>query len=124
MLLGAAIILHRLLTRNASSNKSIIYAVGIAAGVSAAIWAHIELGESTLHQVVFASMMLTSAYKTASLITTTMEDKASRRQMRAAGTTALGKHLIPCSPAEKQVALLTLTQSCFYSGTFYGILTT
>lgn len=91
MLFGAAIILHRLLAYTFSPPAQLVSALVIAAGVCGAIWAHIELGESTLHQIVFASMMLFSLYKTFALISSKVGDADVRRQMRAAGWMYLSK---------------------------------
>lgn len=91
MLFGAAIVLHRLLAFQLSKNHSVLLAIGLIVGVCVAIWAHIQLGESTLHQVVFASMMLTSVFTTAMRITKNVRDKEAKWQMRKVGLLALGE---------------------------------
>lgn len=90
MLLGAAIILHRLLCYSLSRTMQLVSALGLTVAVSAAIWAHIELGESTFHQVVFAGMMIASLGMTFRLIGTRVKGdgivaRERRRQMRGAG---------------------------------------
>jgi dihydroceramidase len=90
MLFGAAIMLHRLFTHGLSPFSSTLIFLTLNTCVCIVIYAHIALGESTLHQIVFASMMLTSAFRTSRLITTTVKDRALKRQMRVVGSWALG----------------------------------
>ena len=91
MLFGAAVILHRLLAYDFSPMQQILSAVIITVGVCAAIYMHIQLGESTFHQIVFASMMLASLYKTFSLIAAKVPDGDRRKQLRAAAWMYLSK---------------------------------
>jgi dihydroceramidase len=94
MLFGAAIMLHRLFTHGFQPLPSLLIYLTINALVCIVIYAHIVLGESTLHQIVFASMMITSAVRTSRLITTTVKDRALKRQMRVVGSWALGLFLL------------------------------
>jgi dihydroceramidase len=91
MLFGAAIMLHRLFTHSLAPLLSTLVFVFLNIFVCIIIYAHIVLGESTLHQIVFASMMLTSAIRTHRLITSTVKDGAVKRQMRVVGSWALGE---------------------------------
>jgi dihydroceramidase len=91
MLFGAAIMLHRLFTHSLAPLPSTLVFVLLNAFVCIIIYAHIVLGESTLHQIVFASMMLTSAIRTHRLITSTVKDRVVKRQMRVVGSWALGE---------------------------------
>jgi len=90
MLFGASIMLHRLFTHGLQPLLSLFVFVLLNTFVCIVIYAHIALGESTLHQIVFASMMLTSAVRTSRLITTTVKDRVPKRQMRVVGSLALG----------------------------------
>jgi len=90
MLFGASVILHRLLTYRTSLTYSLSLAVGMTTGVLLVIYAHIQLGESTFHQIVFALIMLTSAFMTARTITKTYKDEDEKWQMRKLGMFALG----------------------------------
>jgi len=94
MLFGAAIMLHRLFTHGFQPLPSLLIYLAINAIVCIVIYAHIALGESTLHQIVFASMMITSAVRTSRLITTTVKDRVLKKQMRVVGTWALGLFLL------------------------------
>jgi dihydroceramidase len=89
MLFGASIMLHRLFTHGLQPLPSLLVFLALNTFVCLVIYAHIALGESTLHQIVFASMMLTSAVRTSRLITTTVKDRALKRQMRMVGSWAL-----------------------------------
>jgi formate/nitrite transporter FocA (FNT family) len=97
MLFGAGIMLHRLLTYYHPPRTRVMAAIVINILICLAIWAHIQAGESTFHQIVFAGMMLTSAFTTANLITTTVKEEALRKQMRAVGTMALCECLFSSS---------------------------
>jgi dihydroceramidase len=89
MLFGASIMLHRLFTHGLQPLLSLLVLLALNTFVCLVIYAHIAFGESTLHQIVFASMMLTSAVRTSRLITTTVKDRALKRQMRMVGSWAL-----------------------------------
>jgi hypothetical protein len=91
MLFGATIMLHRLFTHSLTPLLSTLVFVLLNTFVCITIYAHIVLGESSLHQIVFASMMLTSATRTHRLITSTVKDRAVKRQMRVVGSWALGE---------------------------------
>jgi dihydroceramidase len=94
MLFGASIMLHRLFTHGLQPLPSLLVFLALNTFVCLVIYAHIALGESTLHQIVFASMMLTSAVRTSRLITMTVKDRALKRQMRIVGSWALCE--FPC----------------------------
>lgn len=91
MLLGAGLMNHRLLTHFSPPWVQYVGGVAIFGGVCAAIWGHVRAGESTLHQLVFAGMMLSSAFRSGYLIEKRMGDERLRLQMRWAGIIATGK---------------------------------
>jgi dihydroceramidase len=94
MLFGASIMLHHLFTHGFQPLPSLVVFIILNLFVCVIIYAHIALGESTLHQIVFASMMITSAVRTSRLITTTVKDRALKRQMRVVGSWALALFLL------------------------------
>ncbi|KAI5306545.1 hypothetical protein KEM56_000347 [Ascosphaera pollenicola] len=63
MLLGASTMLHLVLTLDDSWQKKLYVFVGIFTALSASVWAHVYTGDSTLHQIVFGSMVFTTGYK-------------------------------------------------------------
>ncbi|KAL1960951.1 hypothetical protein VTO42DRAFT_4839 [Malbranchea cinnamomea] len=85
MLLGAGIMFHYVLTINSGAKARFNLFVVITLVLSLAVWAHIQLGDSALHQVVFGSMVVTVGVKTFVLMRQLVSDRAMRSKLRKLG---------------------------------------
>ncbi|OAX79988.1 hypothetical protein ACJ72_05689 [Emergomyces africanus] len=75
MLLGAGIMFHHVVTINSGSGMKFIVFLALSTALSVASWAHIRLGDSTLHQIVFGAMVVTVGYRTVKLLTSLISDQ-------------------------------------------------
>ena len=82
MLVGAAIVLHMVLTFQKTKAVHLLAAVALGLVLTFLIWQHVTTGESGLHQIVFALMILTVGYRTMVLTGLTTSNLESRKRMR------------------------------------------
>ncbi|KKZ66280.1 hypothetical protein EMCG_07990 [[Emmonsia] crescens] len=82
MLLGAGIMFHHVVTINSGSRMKFIVFLALSVALSVATWAHIWLGDSALHQVVFGVMALTVGYRTVKLLPSLISDQRMRSKLR------------------------------------------
>ncbi|KLJ05398.1 hypothetical protein EMPG_11116 [Blastomyces silverae] len=82
MLLGAGIMFHHVVTINSGSRMKVTIFVALTVALTTAAWAHIRLGDSALHQVVFGTMVVTVGYRSVKLLARLIPDKRMRLKLR------------------------------------------
>ncbi|KAJ5584607.1 alkaline ceramidase family protein [Penicillium hispanicum] len=79
MLFATTPVLHRVLTATASRRDSVVMAVVLGSSLTALIVYHLKTDELILHQLSFAGMVLTIAFRTTQLIKTRTEEGSVAR---------------------------------------------
>ena len=85
MLLGGGIMFHYVLTINSSTRVRLGLFGLITLVLSLAVWAHIKLGDSALHQIVFGTMVVTVGFRTFSLLNRLITDDRLRSKLKELG---------------------------------------
>lgn len=87
MLFGAGIMSHYVLTIHSSPRTRFNLFVLIAVVLSLGSWMHVQLHDSTLHQVVFGVMVVAVGFKTFAHINSLVPDRALRSKLKKLGKT-------------------------------------
>ncbi|PGG98672.1 dihydroceramidase [Blastomyces parvus] len=82
MLLGAGIMFHHVVTINSGRRVKVLTFMALTVTLTAAAWAHIRLGDSALHQVVFGTMVITVGYRSVKLLARLISDQRMRSKLR------------------------------------------
>jgi hypothetical protein len=94
MLFGAAVMFHQVLTIHSGRNEKTGLFITLCLVLSLAIWAHIKLGDSSLHQVVFGVMVVVVGVRTFTLLGRTIADLTTRSKLLRMAT--WGYRKFPC----------------------------
>ncbi|PGH06786.1 hypothetical protein AJ79_06427 [Helicocarpus griseus UAMH5409] len=73
---------HHVVTINRGSGTKLAVFLALTVTLSLATWAHIRLGDSALHQVVFGVMVVTVGYRTVKLLGKLISDKRMGSKLR------------------------------------------
>ncbi|KAK2793856.1 hypothetical protein FQN51_001013 [Onygenales sp. PD_10] len=73
---------HHVVTINSGSGTKTAVFLALSVALSLATWAHIRLGDSAFHQVVFGVMVLTVGHRTVKLLGSLIEDRRMRGKLR------------------------------------------
>jgi Ceramidase len=93
MLFGAAVMFHQVLTIHSGSNEKTGLFVTLCLVLAVAIWAHIKLGDSALHQAVFGVMVVVVGVRTFKLLGRTIADRTTRSKLLRMATWGYRKFL-------------------------------
>ena len=82
MLVGAAIVLHMVLTFQKTKVAQLLTAVALGLVLILLVWWYVTSGDSRLHQIAFVFMILGVAYRTMVLTESVTSNLESRKRMR------------------------------------------